>query len=177
MKDKEEKTQTDRETILQICKDFYEKLYETASPVPQNTRNSSQDREELSYFGEQEVIKCLNEMSRNKAPGPDEITSDIIRIGGAPAISYLTKALNQTLTLKEIPPSWNEAKIIILYKKGDLGDIANYRPISLPLTHTKSSRILYKKEWKGSSTRTNHATKLVLEKLSPPLIICTPQAK
>ncbi|GFS08730.1 endonuclease-reverse transcriptase [Elysia marginata] len=117
MKDKEGKTQTDRETILQICKDFYEKLYETASPVPQNTQNSSQDKEELPSFEEQEVIKCLNKMSKNKAPGPDEITSDIIRIGGAPAILYLTKALNQILTLKEIPPSWNEAKIIILYKK------------------------------------------------------------
>ncbi|GFR76389.1 RNA-directed DNA polymerase (Reverse transcriptase) domain containing protein [Elysia marginata] len=115
MKDKEGKTQTDRETIPQICEDFYEKLYETASPVPQNTRNSSQGR--VTIFEEQEVIKCLNEMSKNKAPGPDEITSDIIRIGGAPAISYLTKALNQILTLKEIPPSWNEAKIIILYKK------------------------------------------------------------
>ncbi|GFR72988.1 endonuclease-reverse transcriptase [Elysia marginata] len=135
MKDKEGKTQTDRETILQICKDFYEKLYETASPVPQNTRNSSQDKEELPSFEEQEVTKSLNEMSKNKAPGPDEITSEIIRIGGAPAISYLTKALNQILTLKEIPPSWNEAKIIILYKKGVPGDIANYRPISL-LSHS-----------------------------------------
>ncbi|GFR64129.1 RNA-directed DNA polymerase (Reverse transcriptase) domain containing protein [Elysia marginata] len=117
MKDKEGKTQTYRETILQMCKDFYEKLYETASPVPQNTRNSSQDKEELPSFEKQEVIKCLNEMSKNKAPGPDEITSDTIRIGEAPAISYLTKSLNQILTLKEIPPSWNEAKIIILYKK------------------------------------------------------------
>ncbi|GFR95949.1 RNA-directed DNA polymerase (Reverse transcriptase) domain containing protein [Elysia marginata] len=132
MKDKEGKTQTDRETILQICKDFYEKLYETASPVPQNTWNSSQDKEELPSFEEQEVIKCLNEMSKNNAPGPDEITSEL---GGAPAISYLTKALNQILTLKEIPPSWHEAKIIILYKKGDPGDIANYRPISL-LSHS-----------------------------------------
>ncbi|GFS04961.1 RNA-directed DNA polymerase (reverse transcriptase) domain containing protein [Elysia marginata] len=104
-------------TQNEICKDFYEKLYETASPVPQNTRNSSQDKEELPSFEEQEVIKCLNEMSKNKAPGPDEITSDIIRIGGAPAISYLTKALNQILTLKEIPPSWNEAKIIILKRQ------------------------------------------------------------
>ncbi|GFS06184.1 endonuclease-reverse transcriptase [Elysia marginata] len=111
-------------------------------------------------------------MNKNKAPGPDEITSDIIRIGGAPAISYLTKALNQILTLKEIPPSWNEAKIIILYKKGDPGDIANYRPISL-LSHSYKifTRLIKKKEWKGSSTKTNHATKLVLEKLSPPLII------
>ena len=29
-----------------------------------------------------------------------------------------------------IPSSWNEAKIIILYKKGDPDDIKNYRPIS-----------------------------------------------
>ena len=52
-----------------------------------------------------------------------------------------TKYLRQT-----IPPSWNEAKIIILFKKGDPDDIKNYRPTSL-LAHSYKlfTRLLQKR--------------------------------
>ena len=36
---------------------------------------------------------------------------------------------------KQIPDSWHEAKIVILFKKGDPKDIKSYRPISL-LSHS-----------------------------------------
>ncbi|GFR95769.1 RNA-directed DNA polymerase (Reverse transcriptase) domain containing protein [Elysia marginata] len=32
---------------------------------------------------------------------------------------------------KEVPPSWNEAETIILFKKGNPGDLKNFRPTSL----------------------------------------------
>ena len=47
----------------------------------------------------------------------------------------MTKAFNEILKTKNIPDCWKEAKIIILFKKGDSKDIKNYRPISL-LAHT-----------------------------------------
>ena len=74
-------------------------------------------------------------MSKRKAPGPDDITSDMFILGGEPVLKYLTKTFNEILTTTKIPPTWDEAKVIIIYKKGDPGDIKNYRPISL-LSHS-----------------------------------------
>ncbi|GFO00543.1 endonuclease-reverse transcriptase [Plakobranchus ocellatus] len=46
----------------------------------------------------------------------------------------------------KIPACWEEAKIIIIYKKGDPGDIKNYRPIRL-LSHSYKlfTRLLQKR--------------------------------
>ena len=35
------------------------------------------------------------------------------------------------MELEQVPTKWNESKVIILFKKGDVSDIKNYRPISL----------------------------------------------
>ena len=85
-------------------------------------------------------------MSTNKAPGLDQITSDVYKLGGEQIIKSLTKCINKILETKTIPSSWNEAKIIILYKKGDPDDIKNYRPISL-LAHSYKlfTRLLQKR--------------------------------
>ncbi|GFS27500.1 RNA-directed DNA polymerase (Reverse transcriptase) domain containing protein [Elysia marginata] len=74
-------------------------------------------------------------MRKNKSPGPDDISSDVLLIAGEPALDYLTKCFNEILKTGKIPTSWEEAKIIVIYKKGDAGDKKSYRPISL-LSHS-----------------------------------------
>ncbi|XP_072041185.1 uncharacterized protein [Amphiura filiformis] len=81
-----------------------------------------------------EVETAVKQMKDNKAPGTDDISSDVYKIGGAEIITQLTRLNNQILTEKKIPAAWKEAKIILLHKKGDKEDIKNYRPISL-LSH------------------------------------------
>ena len=71
-------------------------------------------------------------MKRN---GIDGIASDIIKLGGPVVLTYLTNIFNNTLKTKQIPDSWHEAKIIILFKKGDHKGIKNYRSINL-LSHS-----------------------------------------
>jgi len=67
-------------------------------------------------------------------PGIDDISSDVHKAGGTEVIEQLTGLYIQILEEKKLPQSWKEAKIILLYKKGDKADIKNYRPISL-LSH------------------------------------------
>ena len=50
-------------------------------------------------------------------------------------LTYLINIFNNILKAKQIPDSWHEAKIVILFKKGDPKDIKNYMPISL-LSHS-----------------------------------------
>ena len=81
-----------------------------------------------------EVKKTLKEMKNKKAPSTDNLTSDIMILGGEESVKQLINIFNQILETKKIPAEWKEAKMIILHKKGDMRDIKNYRPISL-LSH------------------------------------------
>ena len=74
-------------------------------------------------------------MKKGKARGIDNITSDILKLGGKEVIKALKTIFNEILESQEIPETWREAKIIILHKKGERRDIKNYRPVSL-LSHT-----------------------------------------
>ena len=74
-------------------------------------------------------------MKKGKAPGIDNITSDILTLGGKEVIKALKTIFNEILESQEIPETWREAKMIILHKKGERRDIKNYRPVSL-LSHT-----------------------------------------
>ena len=51
--------------------------------------------------------------------------------GGQIVLIYLTNIFNNILKTKQIPGSWHEAKIVILFKKGNPKDTKNYRSISL----------------------------------------------
>ena len=87
---------------------------------------SSPDTEEIPEFTEEEVERAIEKMKRHKAQGIDGITSDIIKLGGPIVLTYLTNVFNNILKTKQIPDSWHEAKIVILFKKGDPKDIKNY---------------------------------------------------
>ena len=126
---------TNREEILKICANFYKSLYTQTVPTPESTMKSSPDTEEIPEFTEEEVERAIKRMKRHKAQGVDGITNDIIKLGGPVVLTYLTNIFNNILKTKQIPDSWHEAKIVILFKKGDPKDIKNYRSISL-LSHS-----------------------------------------
>ena len=126
---------TNREEILKIYANFYKSLYTQTVPTPESTMKSSPDTEAIPEFTEEEVERAIKRMKRHKAQGVDGITSDITKLGGPMVLTYLTNIFNNILRTKQIPDSWHEAKIVILFKKGDPKDIKNYRPISL-LSHS-----------------------------------------
>ena len=82
MKDKNGERITDREEILNICKKYYEELYDKSVQDPDHLLSSSPDNTEVPPFTEEEVEASLKKMSKRKAPGPDDITSDMFILGG-----------------------------------------------------------------------------------------------
>ena len=125
---------TNREEILNICANFYQELYRSQNNNHITSTEISLDRSDVLPLIVEEIKKSLKEMKNNKAPGNDQLTSDIISLGGDEALKQITKIFNQILKHRKIPTEWKEAKIIIIHKKGDRKDIKNYRPISL-LSH------------------------------------------
>ena len=74
-------------------------------------------------------------MKKGKAPGIDNIRSDILKLSGKEVIKVLKTIFNEILESQEIPETLREAKMIILHEKGERRDIKDYRPVSL-LSHT-----------------------------------------
>ena len=119
--------------MLNVCAEFYQELYSSRSnQVKENFL--SPDQMDIPTITVEEIELAVKQMKKNKAPGLDEITSDIIKIGGEQIYTQLASLYNQILTERKIPKEWKEAKVILLHKKGDKEDIKNYRPISL-LSH------------------------------------------
>ncbi len=124
----------DRSELLDICADFYQDLYGSTRQHIQEVPSRTTRNTKIPPILQSEVEEALNSMKDHKAPGIDEITSDILKQGGEEILQQLTQLFNQISEAQKIPASWKEAKIILLFKKGDKADVKNYRPISL-LSH------------------------------------------
>ena len=162
----------DREETLKTCAHFYKSLCTQTVPTPESTMKSSPDTEEIPEFTEEQVERAIKRIKRHKAQGVDGITSDLIKLGGPFVLTYLTNIFNNILKKKQIPDSWHEATIVILFKKGDPKDIENYRPISLLSHVTKYLQGSCKQELKEPWKKTNLENKQVSEKAILQQTIC-----
>ena len=77
----------------------------------------------------EEAIKCLK---KEKSPGPDGITNEILQHMGKSAKNILLKIFNASWVNSSVPQSWRDATMIPIHKKGkDKSKPDSYRPISL----------------------------------------------
>jgi hypothetical protein len=74
----------------------------------------------------------LNSLPLRTAPGPDQCPYELIKCAPAKLKAVVLKCINAILTKQAVPPaSWLGGLIRFLFKKGDLLDAANYRPVCL----------------------------------------------
>jgi hypothetical protein len=131
LKTKDGQEVTDKANITKTIEDFYRELYSTDRPDWRVGEDWDTKADSVPPIMEDEVIKTLDQMKKGKAPGEDQLTADILKLEGQPTIAIITKLFNKIMQLEQVPSQWNESKVIILFKKGDVRDIKNYRPISL----------------------------------------------
>ena len=78
-----------------------------------------------------EVNNAMDRLKKNKAPGDDEVTAELLLLSKDKIFPYLCKLFNKIFELGVFPISWGIAIVIPLYKKGDRDICNNYRGISL----------------------------------------------
>ena len=77
------------------------------------------------------ILKLLQTLDINKAPGPDNIPPYILKTF-APILAPILQVLfTQSLTTGTLPDDWLCANVTPIFKTGDRTDPSNYRPISL----------------------------------------------
>ena len=78
-----------------------------------------------------------------KAPGINEIQTEMLKALGVEGLSWLTHQFNIVLESGTMPKGWQTGVVVPLYKKGDQRVCANYRGItvlSLPGTALHTSK-------------------------------------
>jgi hypothetical protein len=79
----------------------------------------------------EEVEAAVKRLKRNKSPGTDGITGEMIQAGGEMLMAEIHSLCNQAWHEGGIPAEWAKSIIVTIPKKGDLADCSNYRTISL----------------------------------------------
>jgi hypothetical protein len=109
-------------------------------------------------FTKEEVRQVIESLQPKKAPGPDGITNEIVKLVFKALPTTMTAVYNACLRTGRFPENWKIAKILLIVKPGreNSADTTKYRPISLLNTEEKvlekllSKRImhhLYKTEY------------------------------
>ena len=78
-----------------------------------------------------DIIRIIRKVARGKAPGPDGISSDLIKIAIATIVPYLELMFQISLDSGKLPTEWREAIVIPIFKGGQRCVCKNYRPVSL----------------------------------------------
>ena len=91
-----------------------------------------EDPQDILYS---EVQTAINSLKRNKSPGSDGITAEMVQAGGEPLSQQIHKLCNKAWHEGTIPEEWGKSILVSIPKKGDLSNCSNYRTISL-INHT-----------------------------------------
>ena len=78
-----------------------------------------------------EVDKAIGLLKRNKAPGIDNITPELLKDGGDNIKDWLLRICQLAWTRETTPKEWGKGLILPLPKKGDLSYCNNNRGITL----------------------------------------------
>ena len=92
----------------------------------------NEDPQDILYSEVQAAIQALK---RNKSPGSDGITAEMLQAGGEQLARQIHKLCNKAWHEGTIPEEWGKSILVPIPKKGDLSNCSNYRTISL-INHT-----------------------------------------
>ena len=100
--------------------------------LEETTPPTNDDSHDILYS---EVQNAIHTLKRNKSPGSDGITAEMLQAGGEQLARQMLKLCNKAWDEGTIPEEWSKSILVSLLKKGDLSNCSNYRTISL-INHT-----------------------------------------
>ncbi|KAI5717436.1 hypothetical protein M8J77_005918 [Diaphorina citri] len=87
---------------------------------------------EIPLFTLDELVEAVDKMKPGKAPGPDGLPTEVIKLLVLSAPSYCLDMFNALLKNGQIPTTWKVARLVLLEKpKKSPNDEVSYRPLCL----------------------------------------------
>ena len=86
---------------------------------------------DISPIRIEELIAVIRKMKRRKAPGPDQIPVELLKEMDATNLQEILLVLNEWWENESLPMEALQARVVLIFKKGNANELGNYRPISL----------------------------------------------
>ena len=108
----------DKQGIMNVFADFYEKLYKTRRDEYVKLNVASNLYETVSKVSSAEVEATLSTMAKRKAGDNKGIVTKMLQKGGRCLHEALAGLCNDILDPNGLPPtSWRETRLLVLFKK------------------------------------------------------------
>jgi hypothetical protein len=118
--------------MANIFNKFFQSIFSSNDNIPIPPVHVTPDPElEHINITQGEVLKELNKLNPNKAPGPDGLPTRVLKECAPQLAPSITTLFNDSLNSGNIPKAWKLANVVPLHKKGNKHQSNNYRPISL----------------------------------------------
>ena len=137
IRDKQGRILMDKEKIknrwTEYCSELYCETEQTDKDLLEELKAISppneDDIKDNILYGE--VERAVNNLKKNKSPGTDGITGEMITAGGDNLTKEIHGICQQVWREGRIPEEWTKSILVIIPKKGDLTQCRNYRTIAL----------------------------------------------
>ena len=138
-------TETEDEAAQALNK-YYHSVFtkdEGVTPPPPIQNQTDQKIEDV-YLCKENVEEVLSKLNPNKAAGPDEVQSRIMKECAKELAPKLNQIYRKSLDESQVPSKWKEAHIVPIHKGGSKATMANFRPVALTSIICKAmERILF----------------------------------
>ena len=104
-------------------------------------------------FSLEELDLTIKKLKNNKSPGPDGIPTEFFKMMDEEARLIVLQILNDCWNKEIIPNLMERAELVTVYKKGNVEDPANYRPIAVVNTMYKIYASIMQKRLPGRIRR------------------------
>ena len=130
-----------------------------------DSEHEMSDDKRIPEITSEELQSAISKLKAGKSPDGNGIRAEDIKDCNDETREMMRQIFNEVIKRKNFTPEeWKKVKIKVIYKKGDVEDVSNYRPIcSLPAMYTLFSTILYGSY--ASSSRRKENTKKLKSKL------------
>ena len=134
---------TSRKGIADAFGEFYKRLYEDNER--DDFEHEMSDDRRIPEITTEELQNAICKLKKGKFPDSNGIRAEDIKACDDETREMVRQIFNEIIKRKNFTPEeWKKVKIKVIYKKGDVENVSNYRPIcSLPALYELFSTILY----------------------------------
>ena len=105
--------------------------YDDGSTPPPAFARQTEEKIQDVYLSEEGIEEVLLALNPNKAAGPDQIESRVLKECAKEVAPILCQIYRKSMDDAEVPQLWKEANIVPIHKSGSKAIMANFRPVAL----------------------------------------------